>query len=339
MFTWVNNGKSKSYGMKYYDIGETTGGVFNYHYSLDQTKAPAERTARADIKPNKHESMNDLTKKQITDHLGAYVKRYDSQNAAANSLTGISSATISQILNGNTSQVSEAMWRKIAKQTGYTLNPWIVANTSVYNKLSAYFGDAQRNPKGIHAIVINAGMGKSVAVKSYTALNPSAYYICCHRHMPIRILLRDMLKSMGKDSSGTIAEMLDNLVSYLERDNDPLFIIDEVDKLRDEVLEMFVDLENKLHGKCGLVFIATPYLKKRIEAGVNRNKRGFTELYSRMKRICWEFTPSRGEFRKDVALICKANGVNDEQAITEMHNKCENDLRVLTDLINSFKAA
>jgi DNA transposition AAA+ family ATPase len=220
-----------------------------------------------------------------------------------------------------------------------TINAWSVAHTSVYNKLIAYFNDAQRHPRGIHALIINASMGKSITVKAFAEKSPSVYYVCCHRHMPIRVLLRDMLKQMEKDSSGTIAEMLDNLVSQLEKENDPLFIIDEVDKLKDEVLEMFIDLENKLQGKCGLVFIATPYLKKRIETGVNRNKRGFTELYSRMKKIFWDLTPAKQEFKKDVSLICNANGINNEQAIIEMYNKCDYDLRVLTDLINAYKAA
>lgn len=227
----------------------------------------------------------------------------------------------------------------MSDQKRKTINAWAVAPTSVYNKLIAYFVDAQQHPRGIHAIIINASLGKSIAVKAFAEQNTSAYYVCCHRHMPIRALLRDMLNRMGKDSSGTTAEMLDNLVHNLEKDNNPLFIIDEVDKLKDEVLEMFIDLENKLHGKCGLVFIATPYLKKRIETGVNRNKRGFTELYSRMKKIFWDLTPAKQEFKKDVSLICKANGVNNEQAITEMYNKCEYDLRVLTDLIIAFKAA
>jgi DNA transposition AAA+ family ATPase len=220
-----------------------------------------------------------------------------------------------------------------------TINSWSLAHTSVYNKLIAYLADAKRHPRGIHALIINASMGKSITVKAFAEQNPSVYYVCCHRHMPIRILLRDMLKHMGKDSSGTIAEMLDNLVYHLEKDTNPLFIIDEVDKLKDEVLEMFVDLENKLHGKCGLVFIATPYLRKRIETGVNRNKRGFAELYSRMKKIFWDLTPAKQEFKKDVTLICKANGINNEQAITEMYNKCDHDLRVLTDLIIAYKAA
>lgn len=219
------------------------------------------------------------------------------------------------------------------------INAWSVAHTSVYNKLTAYFSNAQYHPKGIHALIINASMGKSVTVKAFAEQNPSVYYVCCHRHMPIRVLLHDMLKQMDKDSSGTIAEMLNNLVHHLEKEPNPLFIIDEVDKLKDEVLEMFIDLENKLHGKCGLVFIATPYLKKRIETGVNRNKRGFAELYSRMKKIFWDLTPAKQEFKKDVTLICKANGISNEQEITEMYNKCEHDLRVLTDLIIAYKAA
>jgi len=221
------------------------------------------------------------------------------------------------------------------KMTGF----WRIAHTSVYNKLMAYFGDAQRHPRGIHALIINASMGKSFVIKNFAAQAPSVYYICCHRHMQIRVLLRDMLKSMDKDCNGTIAEMLEKLVYHLEKDNNPLFVIDEVDKLKDEVLEMFIDLENRFHGKCGLVFIATPYLKKRIEAGVSRNKRGFAELYSRMKKIFWDLTPAKQEFKKDVTLICKANGVNNDQVITEMYNKCDYDLRVLTDLIHAYKAA
>ena len=224
-------------------------------------------------------------------------------------------------------------------QTKKTIGAWCIAPTSVYNKLIAYFGDAQRHPRGIHALIINASMGKSIAIKTFAEQAPSVYYVCCHRHMPIRVLLRDMLKCMEKDSNGTIAEMLENLVHHLAKDNNPLFVIDEVDKLKDEVLEMFIDLENRLHGKCGLVFIATPYLKKRIETGVSHNKRGFAELYSRMKKIFWDLTPAKQEFKKDVTLICKANGVINDQVITEMYNKCDYDLRVLTDLIHAFKAA
>ena len=269
--------------------------------------------------------------------LDIYCQKMGSQNAAANKLVGISSATITQVLKDNWESISDEMWRKIAAGIKLQTQTWAIAETSVYKKSHIYFNDAQRNPQGITSIIVNASMGKSVAVESWSNSHKNSYYILCHRHINIRGLLRDMLKTMGKDCSGTTGEMLENLVSYLARENQPLFIIDEVDKLKDEVLEMFIDIENKLHNKCGLVFLSTPYLKKRMEAGVARNKRGFAELYSRMRKIFWDLTPDRGEFKQDVAAICKANGIDDKAIIVEFGNSCDYDFRVLTDLINAHK--
>ena len=213
----------------------------------------------------------------------------------------------------------------------------MVSCTSVHKKLSNFFWDAQVNPQGIRAIVVNASMGKSIAVNAWVESNKNSFYIRCHRHMTVRMLFSDMLKAIGKDNSGTISEKIENLVTYLEKKNNPLFIIDEADKMKDEVLEMFIDLENKLHAKCGFVFLSTPYLKKRIEGGVSRGKRGFAELYSRMKKFFWDLTPEKHVFRKDVEAICKANGLNDEAVIIEFSNKCDYDFRVLADLITAYK--
>ncbi|MDP1810572.1 MAG: AAA family ATPase [Sediminibacterium sp.] len=282
--------------------------------------------------------MQQLEKSQIKDALVSYVKRYDSQNAAANSLRDISSATISQVLNNNWEQISDPMWRKISKQIGFKLNAIKVAETSAYRKAFIIFGDSQRNPQGIRAIVCNASLGKDTSIRGWCNSQQNSYHIDCHRQMSVRVLLRDMLRSMGKDSSGTVPEMLDNVVKYLERDSDPMFIINEVDKLRDEVLELFIDLENKLHGKCGLVWMATPYLKKRIELGVARGKRGFAELYSRVKKMFLDITPTRKEFAHDVALICKGYGITNSDQVVEFTNKTDDDFRVLTDLINAFKS-
>lgn len=281
--------------------------------------------------------MQQQQKQQIKEALQKYCDKFRSQNAAANSFTGISSATISQILNGNWEQIADEMWRKVAAAIKFNKSSWVIVKTSVFVKASAFMGDMKRNPDGIRPLIVNASLGKSIAIDAFTSEHPNSYYIRCHRHLGVKHLLRDMLKSMGKDSSGTSIEMLENLVNYLERESEPLFIIDEVDKLKDEVLEMYIDIENKLHKQCGIVFAATPYLKKRIEMGVARGKRGFAELYSRMKKNFWNLTPTAAEFKKDVAAICKANGVDSEAAIIEFTNKCDNDFRVLSDLINAYK--
>jgi len=281
--------------------------------------------------------MQQQQKQQIQQALQQYCDKYRSQNAAANSLTNVSSATISQILNNNWDLIADDMWRKVAAGIKFNKSNWTIVETSVYIKAFGYIGDSKRNPDGIRAIIAKASMGKSIAIDAFTSTNENAYYIRCHRSLGVKHLLRDMLKAMGKESSGTAIEMMESLVNYLERDNQPLFIIDEVDKLKDEVLEMFIDIENKLHKQCGLVFTATPYLKKRIEAGVAKGKRGFAELYSRMKKYFWDLTPSQTEFKKDVATICKANGVTSEATIIDFTNKSDFDFRVLTDLINAYK--
>lgn len=282
--------------------------------------------------------MQQQQKQQIKEALNTYCEKIGSQNAAAHTLKGVSSATISQILNDNWDLIKDDMWRSIAAQIKCGGTNWIIAATSVYQKLSINFGDAQRNPQGILALIVDSSLGKSIAVDAYCNNNQSCYYIRCNRLLSVRLLLRNMLKALGKDSSGTTAEMLDNLTSYLLRDNAPLFIIDEVDKLKDEVLEMFIDFENNLHKKCGFVFLSTPYLKKRIDASVARNKRGFTELYSRLHKIFWDLTPNKKEFKNDCKLICEANGVTDVDTIIEFTNKCDNDFRVLTELIIAYKS-
>ena len=281
--------------------------------------------------------MNQVEKSGIKQSLSAVVAKKKSAKAVANEWTDVSTATISQVLNDNWELISDEMWRTIGNLSGYYKAEWVVAETSVYRKLKSCFAEAKENPSGIYAVVINSSLGKSTAVESFCETTGNTYYVRCHRLMSIRVLLRQMLKSMGKDSSGTTIEMLDNMVGYLAKERKPLFIIDEVDKLKDDVLEMFVDIENKLNNKCGFVFLATPHLRKHVEACVSRGKRGFAELYSRMKKKFWDFTPSKAIFRKDVAVICLANGVADESVINEFTNKCEEDFRVLADLITAFK--
>ncbi len=278
-----------------------------------------------------------MDKIAIKEALRAYVDRHKSAKAAAATFTGISSATVSQILNDNWELISDDMWRNVAAQIRYTEGEWVIAPTTVYQKLTGFLADAQRSPKGIDAIVINSSKGKSITLDHYSQTHPNTYYLCCTRLMNVRVILKRMLKVMGKDTNGTTIELMDNLVSHLQRESHPLFILDEVDKLKDEALEIFIDIENQLHKRCGLVFIATPYLKRRIDSGVDRGKRGFAELYSRMKRVFWDLNPDKKEFKKDVKAICTANGVHDEAVIAQFMNQCEGDYRVLADLVTAYK--
>jgi len=113
-------------------------------------------------------------KEQIKEALKAYVKRYDSQNAAANSLKGVSSATISQILNDNWELIKDTMWRNIAAQIGYTKGGWPTVETTDYKTITKLFTDAQHNSLVV-GVTGEAGSGKSHRLRDCGATNKGAY--------------------------------------------------------------------------------------------------------------------------------------------------------------------
>lgn len=55
--------------------------------------------------------------------------------------------------------------------------------------------------------------------------------------------------------------MMDDIVDTLKRKDAPLIILDEADKLTDQVLYFFISLYNQLEGHCGIILTATSFLQ------------------------------------------------------------------------------
>ena len=108
--------------------------------------------------------MTNLNKEQIKLKLAEYCARFESQNKAANSMKGVSSATISQVLNNNWDLISDEMWRKIAAQIGFSSNDWQVVETRDFRLLTALLTDAQLN-SNVFAVTGDAGTGKTKRCK------------------------------------------------------------------------------------------------------------------------------------------------------------------------------
>jgi DNA transposition AAA+ family ATPase len=273
--------------------------------------------------------MTNEQKSQIQTALRNYCNRFKSQTAAVNTLNNVSAATVSQILNSNWDNIADNMWRKIGKQIGVSDSIWAYADTEVSRLLNSLFGDAQRNGN-VYGIVVNAGGGKSFFTEHYCKDNPTAYHVTCSEFFNRKSFLSQVLKVMGKDHSGSVDDMMDSIISYLEQDDDPLLILDEADKLNDQTFHFFITLYNALEGRCGIIIMATDYLKKRVDSGVKHNKRGYAEIYSRLGGRFIEIGKPK---KKDIAAICTANGVTDEETIMSIINQCDGDLRRVKRLV------
>lgn len=281
-----------------------------------------------------NQTMTDQRKKQIADDLREFVKRVGSANKASKMLNKISGGTISNILNDVWQHISADMWRNIESQMGGKQKSWNIAETSNYNALMQLYADAKEDSQ-VYGVVIDPGSSKSFTAKQFSIQNKDVFWLECGEFWNQRKFLKELLKAMGVKSPGYYThEQMETIVEELARRENPLIIIDEADKLKDKVLYFFITIYNELYGHCGIILQATHGLRIRVRRGVERDTKGYKEILSRLGGKFVELDPPT---KKDVTMICNANGVFDELTITEIWNKCDRDLRRVQRLVHAYK--
>ena len=181
--------------------------------------------------------MTQEQKQQICDQLRAYVEQKGSGNKAANSLNGVSSATISKVLTGKWETIADEMWRSIEAQTGSTGGRgWQVVKTRAYEVMTFTLASVQADSLTA-AVIGGAGSGKTEAIKNYAAAGRNVYHMVCSEYWNRRTFMAKLLQNMGATVAGTtVSDMMDNIVDTLKRKESPLIVLDEADKLSDQVL-------------------------------------------------------------------------------------------------------
>lgn len=280
--------------------------------------------------------MTHQDKIQTVEALERFIIQKGSQNQVAANMPGVSAATLSQMRNHKWELIADDMWRKVAKYVGVAANEWNYAETRNSKDLLQFFTESQQFAL-VMAITGKAGSGKSETAKKYESENKNAFLLSCNEYWDKRWFLREMLAKMGKDHAGlTLPEMMHKAVLLLKSVESPIIILDEADKLADNVLLFFITLYNALENHCGIVLMATHFLEKRIRRGVAMEKKGYREIYS---RVGLRFIELEGTSYNDVEKICVANGIEDSSIIRTISKDCDGDVRRVRRLIFSNKRA
>jgi len=280
--------------------------------------------------------MTHQDKIQTVEALEKFIVQKGSQNQVAAGMPGVSPATLSQMKNHKWELIADDMWRKVAKYVGVTASGWNFAETRNSNELMLFFNDSQQFSL-VMAITGKAGSGKSETAKKYESENKNAFLLSCNEYWDKRWFLRELLAKMGRDHSGlTLPEMMHKAVLLLKSLESPIIILDESDKLADNVLLFFITLYNELENHCGIVLMATQYLERRIKRGVAMDKKGYREIYS---RVGLRFIELESTSYSDVEKICLANGIEDRDIIRTISRDCDGDVRRVRRLIFSNKRA
>lgn len=268
-------------------------------------------------------------KDEIRDLAKAYVDRYPSQAKAATSLKGIiSTGTLSTLLNGKYEAISDEMFLRLRARVADTSNgEWQICETRMFCELTTLLEDAQEYQNVTWAIA-PAGSGKTTTARLYATQHENAFLVSCSEDMSRGDFIRDMARTVGIDVADmSLRAALDRTIKYLQTLDRPLLIFDEGDKLSDTVLYYFITIYNALEGHCGLFFVSTHYIKRRMEIGLSYNKKGYDEIHSRICRKFVELTPTS---EVEVAAVARANGIMDEKALRAVVKdaiSCRCDLR------------
>ena len=271
--------------------------------------------------------MKESYKLEIRDALERFCARYGSQKKAATALKDISEGTISTILNGKFDKIGDDMWSRLAAQVMPVTSGYNLADTSARLNLLGYF-QKMKDDSSMMWITGPAGVGKSTAAREYVFTTQNAFMLTCAPDMGKGDFMRELSAAVGLDNTGlSVRESLYAIIRYLVTLDRPLLIFDEADKLRDNVLLYFITIYNELEDRCGIVFLSTDAIKRRMEIGVSYSKLGYNELYS---RICRRFVPVKAATRQEVIDICRVNGIEDRRAVQEVlveAGDAQNDLR------------
>lgn len=280
--------------------------------------------------------MTHQDKIQTVEALEKMITIKGSANQVSAAMPGVSPATISQMRNHKWELIADEMWRKVAAYVGIGSTVWSFASTRNSIELLQFFQDSQ-NHSLVMAITGKAGSGKTETAKKFESENKNVFLLSCNEYWDKRWFLRELLAKMGKDHAGlTLPEMMYKTVQLLKSLQNPMIIMDEADKLADNVLLFFITLYNELENHCGIVLMATQYLEKRVKRGAAMEKKGYREIYS---RVGLRFIELEGTSYLDVETICKANGIDDIATIRTISKDCDGDIRRVRRLIFAKKRA
>lgn len=260
------------------------------------------------------QTLSNETKQAIQQQLVDYAKSYGSQAKAANSLQGVTSpGTFNAIINGKFEKVSDDMLLKVrAAIGGGHTDGWRLCETAAYKDVETFLADAQQY-HNVSWIIAPAGIGKTTAALQYAKGHRNVFVLPCSEDMHKADFVEELAKKIGIRNEGlTVRATLTRIVDEVVKLDRPLLVFDEGDKLTDSVMYYFISLYNALEDKCGIVFLSTPYIQKRMAKGLKLDRKGYEELYSRIGR---RFVPLSGITEYEVNAICRNNGLTEEKAI------------------------
>lgn len=247
---------------------------------------------------------------------------------------GVSSATLSNIVNEKWESIDAKMWTKINNHLKPTTAK--IFNTSDFNAVMNLCNKVKEN-HFMAGLTAETGMGKTTALQAFTR-KENVFYIYYDANMKPKNFFYELGKLMGYDYEANVYEQVKKACDTLNTLHNPLIIIDEAGKLTDAMLLTLHVLRDKTIKNCGIILAGMPYFRANLIKKANKQKTGISEFLRRV--MIWN--ELEGLKNSEIDFICESHSITDKKEIARLRNfkrfgDLENEILLHTTINNTLE--
>lgn len=255
---------------------------------------------------------------------------------------GISGSIYSRLNKGEVERlISDSQWITIGRILDVQLkdNNWKAARTTVYDQIEDSLKFCQQTQKSM-ILVDDCGIGKTYCAKLIIRNLKNAFYIDCSQAKSRHQFIRLLAKTIGVEHTGKYVDVKANLKYFLNLIENPIIILDEAGDLDYTTYLELKELWNGTSGSCAWFMMGADGLRAKIKRGIQNQKVGYRELFSRFSDEFISVTPTgkleRQQFYSQLFADVASVNIEDKSKVKEMVKKSlekEGTLRYLETLI------
>lgn len=254
-----------------------------------------------------------------------YCKAKEISNNDFAKQVNISPALLSNMLSGKWENITDAKWLKVYNFVNDKSQVTLIV-TRDFKAGHTLLGKALNNQMMV-GLIGDTGMGKTTLLKAYLR-KKNVYYFYIDTTITPKIFLKDLLRKLGAAFEGSLNEMLSRAVDLLNAQLDPLIIIDESAKLKDNMMLILHSLRDQTANNCGMALAGMPDFKNKLIRRSDRQTTGYSEFFRRIE--IWH--ELQGLTPNEVIKVLEDNGITDEDAQRDMRN-----IKRFGDLVNEIR--
>lgn len=218
---------------------------------------------------------------------------FDGNDSAYSKTLGLNTAIFNRIKKGETEKlVSDGKLLQIGRLLGVDndLNDIKTAETSVYKKIESEILKCKEH--SISTIFCDEPeIGKTHCARNVCRSLQNGFYIDCSQNKTKQLLIRNIAKTIGIDSTGKYVDVKENLKYSINVIEKPVIILDDAGYLEMSAFIEIIELWNSTEDHCGWYMIGDDTLKGKIKRAIKNEVVGFRAFLSRFNNSFRNITP------------------------------------------------